>query len=166
MKTLYKILFLLSLFTFFTCVDEEPEIPIGTGNKIIVEQNQDTVSYWKAIYNGTITNVKERNILQHGHCWDTLPTPDLLKDFTSLGNTQKDIEYQSILENLQPGKTYYIRGYFQLENENEAAYTSEETFNTPKIKIPKITFGDTTQTTLYSAKLFGNIQCMYIIIGL
>ncbi|MBE9466808.1 MAG: hypothetical protein IMY72_00645 [Bacteroidetes bacterium] len=154
MKTKFLIIATI-LLTFITCKDEDPQIHVGSGNQIVIEQTQDSVSYWDAIFNGTISNLQKRSISEYGHCWDTLPNSILAKNKTIYKNTQADVEYKSTITNLLPNNDYYVRSYFVLGT--DTAYSTENLFTTKAIQKPIVIKSAEPNTDLYTAILYGKI---------
>jgi len=154
MKLKTYILIALTL-TLITCKDDDPAIPTGTGNQVIIEQSLESLSYWDARFKGTISNLNKRTISQYGHCWDTQPNPDLSKSRSTYTDATTDRVYTSILEALQPNMTYYIRSYFILNT--DTAYSTETNFKTLAIKKPVVIKSADAETDLYLAVLHGSI---------
>ncbi len=84
-----------------------------------------------AVARGLIDNIGSGNITQHGHVWDTFPTPDINTESvskTSLGEKTETGTFTSPLANLNPNATYYIRAY--AINSAGITYSNEVTFST------------------------------------
>jgi len=148
-------IFIIISVVLVTCKDEDPTIPVGAGNRITISQQEDTVSYWEALYCGIIANVQEQPIIQYGHCWDTIPNPDLLKNKTQFINLKSNIEFVSKIEKLQPDVRYYIRAYFIVGV--DTVYSEQNQFTTLKVKKPIVIQQSDSKTDLYTAILYGKI---------
>ena len=79
-----------------------------------------------AVGNGNITDLGEPDPTQHGHCWDTLPTPNIYDDKTELGAVAATGPFTSALIDLVPGVMYYVRAY--VRTGDEVAYGNEVSF--------------------------------------
>jgi len=63
------------------------------------------------IAHGTVVDLGAKDIIRHGHCWSKNPNPSI-EDFSSdLGVIQGEGDFYSILNNLTPGVTQYVRSY-------------------------------------------------------
>ena len=81
---------------------------------------------------------EEQTISVSGVCYDTIPSPTINGNRTTDG--YESGFYVSILSNLKPSKTYYVRAY--ATNSAGTAYGNELSFTTaaPSVPVP-ITFG-------------------------
>ncbi len=66
----------------------------------------------EAVMHGTIRSLGVEPIRDHGHCWSTITSsPSLNDEYSSLGAISKLGTFSSELNNLLPGRKYYIRSY-------------------------------------------------------
>jgi len=86
----------------------ESTISVETG---IISVNPNNT----AVAAGRITSLGVKSIVDHGHCWSTVTSsPDINVDkseHTSLGSTGNLGSFNSNIEGLVSGRTYYIRAY-------------------------------------------------------
>ncbi|WP_299458321.1 hypothetical protein [uncultured Microscilla sp.] len=108
----------------------------------------DSLDYTNATITGTLRDVSNRNgsrVKQHGHCWDTVINPMVEegKQFTELGEKRKAGNYTSSLTPLQPGATYFVRGY-TYDNENGFIYGENYKFTVPRVTTFIVIVKDTS----------------------
>ncbi len=112
-----------------------------------------TNSAWSGAVIDNTGQVCPNNILAEGVVWDTVPTPTIdLPTKTNDGSGR--ISYNSILSNLQPGTTYYVRAY-AIINGIGPVYGYEATFTT--LGAPIVTTDTISNITLTSATSGGSI---------
>ncbi len=79
-----------------------------------------------------------QTIPQMGVVWSDKPNPTTSDNRLTQDNIKADQDFTFVLSNLQKGKTYYIRGYYTLNN--ETAYSSEmqfvQNYNGMWVKLP------------------------------
>jgi hypothetical protein len=73
------------------------------------------ISGTSVIAHGTLLDIGETTIVEHGHCWSKLPNPNaedtINSERTKLGIKQDVGEFTSNLFGLVPGQLHYIRSY-------------------------------------------------------
>ena len=87
---------------------------VETGNFEVLAFNDLTNNYPVSV-NGTIPELGSLSISEHGHEWSSTPTFNDVSR-SRLGPTDSTGSFTSVLENLEPGETYYVRAY--VENES------------------------------------------------
>jgi gliding motility-associated-like protein len=146
---------------------------------ILTTQPISNITQTYATSGGIISSDGGDPIIMRGICWDTQPNPDTA-DFKTIDGTGIGI-YTSILTELQPNTTYYIRAY--AINKNGIAYGNEISFVTPVQNINErlVAFypfngnandesGNGNNGTVYGATLItdrcGNLNSAYYFDGI
>jgi len=107
-----------------------------------------------AIVTGNLVDLGE-GVNDHGHCWDIYSNTTITDAHTSLGATSSKGIYTSVLTDLEPGKTYYVKAY--LQSGSKVYYGSEISFTTnPEDPVLMTTSPFSITTT--SAVTGGNIS--------
>ena len=149
----YLLLFLIISLTLFSC-KKETDTPSG-GNKIeIGETIVDTVSYFSAKVESSITDIGGNSITQHGHCWSKKDNPNLEDSHTSFGKVTTPKSFSSVMSDLDPNTTYYFRAYFV--SNNETIYGEKRTIKTLKTGIPVAETGGISDLTINSVTCSGS----------
>ena len=156
MKKLSILLIIIGNLLFVACEKNKPGLPDYT--KII------------SISIDTITNVQHRSakvisilephdytIKSYGHCWDTLQFPDLSKNKITCSPAPKDsIRYSNSLNNLTPGKRYYVRAYFIIDD--ITVYSEEKSFYSLEPVLPVVETAEVSDYNSTTATAGGNIS--------
>ncbi|MBR0038351.1 MAG: carboxypeptidase regulatory-like domain-containing protein [Bacteroidales bacterium] len=101
----------------------QPQVPsVETGSIADIRPKQATVS------GNIVTMGNETSVSQYGHVWSTSTNPTTANNKTSLGYTSTIGTYTSILSELQPHTTYYVRAY--ATNSTGTAYGENVMFTT------------------------------------
>ena len=66
---------------------------------------------------GTVVDVSEKGVSDHGHCWGTSSEPTVDGLHSSLGPISEPATYVSSIENLNINTTYYVRAYILTDGE-------------------------------------------------
>lgn len=108
MKTLNQltlsVIFGISIF-FFSC--EKIDIVRVMDTKTdTVEINSSAV-----VATGTVLDIGESKIIEHGHCWSINPDPTIDDYKTELGLVDERETFSSQLDRIIPGVVHYIRSY-------------------------------------------------------
>ncbi len=135
---LKKIIILNVLFLLCNCTTNETkadalQLSISTA---------DAVTTTSANVNVTIANGGNSIITAKGICWSTSPNPTIsltTKTNDGIGTTA----FNTLLNNLAPGTTYYVRAY--ATNSSGTVYSLEITFTTAS--LDSVTIGTQTWTT-------------------
>jgi hypothetical protein len=93
-------------------------------------------------------------ITDHGHCWSLTAKPTITDNKTSLGTAFKAGDFISNIQNLGPGKTYYVRAY--VKSGIEVMYGIYVQFITLN-GLATLTTRDVTNITINSATIEGDI---------
>lgn len=114
-KTKYIIITFLSFMFFFSCkkYNEAEKISIRTG---VVS----AVTPTKALAQGTITNIADFKVVEHGHCWSSandVPDFRINQGKTLLGVKNSDGPFSSNITGLFPSTKYYVRSFFIANND-------------------------------------------------
>jgi len=134
MKKLKNFLFLFILISVFSCSsDEENSSNNGDGNQTgitISTISASEIGLNSAKSGGQITSDGGNAVISRGIVWDINSNPTIsLSTKTIDGNGTGN--FTSNLENLEGGKTYYVRAY--ATNGKGTAYGNEISFYLPKI---------------------------------
>jgi len=100
----------------------------GTDTLIILTGTESAVTQTTANCLGEIAVLGSLEILQHGHCWSILPSPDINDTKTNLGPTVTAGEFTSNLTGLIESLNYYVRAY--ATNTEGTFYGDEINFQT------------------------------------
>lgn len=127
-----------------------PNAPVVTcANAINITENTAEIS-------GEITSIGSSSIIQHGHCWSTVPNPTTSDSKTTLGPTSATGPFTSYVTLLQANTTYYIRSY--ATNSNGTGYSTQQIFTTTSTpNAPIVTTAPATSITETSASITGTI---------
>lgn len=113
----------------------EPQLSVST-----IEISEVTDS--SILTGGIITNLSNDPVIEKGVCWHSSiiePTTDEFKLNEGLGNGA----YSSLVDELSPGTTYYLRAY--AKNATETAYGKVHTFTTQElVENSKIVYPETS----------------------
>ena len=157
MKTKTFFTFLAIIFIALFSCKKDFDTPTG-GNKIeFGNTTVDSVSYSWVQITTQFTSTGGNTISQHGHCWSTETEPTIQDNHTSLGKLEKPKTFQSQIEELSSGTTYYIRSYFTYQN--GTVYGNQETITTLKTGKPVIITSEVTDISLISAVCGGTVVC-------
>lgn len=100
---------LLFLLLFFSCKKYDLQtVRIQTGSV-------SNIYATSAIARGSISEIGNLKIVQHGHCWSSandVPDFRINQGKTLLGEFKKDGNFTSSLTGLYPNTTYYLRSFF------------------------------------------------------
>ena len=81
------------------------------GIPTISTQSMSDVVGDTATGNGTVEDLSDDNLTQHGHCWATSASPTTADSKTTLGAKSTLGTFVSSLTGLTPGTGYYVRAY-------------------------------------------------------
>jgi uncharacterized protein (TIGR02145 family) len=113
-----------------------------------------SVTYYSAQSGGVITADGGYDVIARGVCWSTSPNPDI-KDSKTVDAAGTGT-FESSIENLLPGTTYYLRAY--ATNKKGTSYGLQETFTTMALSLSEITTSPVTSITTTSAVTGGAIS--------
>ncbi len=102
---------------------------INTGEVLNLAYNQTQI-------NGEIVDLAiGDSLLNHGHCWDTLPQPTLNQLHTQLGERQVIGTFTSDLPELKSNTVYYARAFYIIRS--DTLYSHQISFQTlPNPNLP------------------------------
>lgn len=114
----------------------------------------DNVTFTSVDIFTTISSDGGTAILSRGVCYDILPNPTLNNTHTIDGSGVGS--FTSILYNLSPGTTYYVRSY--ATNSIGTAYSDEISFSTTSLTTPTVSTSQMSSITYTTAISGGNIS--------
>jgi uncharacterized protein (TIGR02145 family) len=150
---LFYILFLL-LISFFSCKKEEERIMMVTNDSIT------DVAYTTAKAFATIVD-PGKGIEQHGHIWSTDAEiiSIITENKTENGPINTSGSYSSILTNLTPGESYYVRSYIT-DGANVIFGDEVLPFHTLSLGPPVVTTGTVTNIKTSGATVSGTLNSL------
>jgi len=150
---LFFILFFL-IVTFFSCKKEEERIMMVRNDSI------SEISYTTAKAFATIIDPGE-GIEQHGHCWSTNTESITIdnENKTENGSTNSTGSYTSILINLLPNTSYYVRAYVCI-GATVVSGNKVLSFRTLSLNTPDVITGTVTNITTTGATVSGNLNSL------
>jgi len=139
----------LALVVIVSCkkLDLKKQAAVKTDGVVLNSDNSVTA-------NGTILDLGEGEITDHGHCWSLAPKPTPADNFTAFGSVATAGAYQSKLPPLEPGK-WYLRAYLA---QGATFYFGEELTITVAGFPCGTTLTDTRDGKTYSTVTIGT-QC-------
>ncbi len=147
-------LLIMVIVLFSACNKEkEDEIDLAKQIPLITTIEVSHVTPISATSGGIITSDGGSTVTVRGICWSTNETPTLSDSITKNGAGAGN--FASILTNLKPETTYYLRAY--ATNKNGTGYGMTMSFTTLNIILPDISTTGITEITAFSAKGGGNV---------
>jgi hypothetical protein len=154
-KTLLSGLAVISLV--ITCEKEKPESPVGLSSRIEITSGDATdISYYNAKISGKLGNTYGHTVKEYGHCWDTLQNPEISDNFVSLGSANAEKSYTSELAELKPGRKYYVRAYFTINEITK--YSEPVSFSTFALGLPVVETATPSSVKATSVECGGTIS--------
>lgn len=105
---------------------------------------------------GLITKTGGSIITNYGHCWSEGKEPTISNDKTNYGNRSSVGEYESSINNLIGGKTYFIKAY--ASNQNGTSYSKVFQITMPLLEKPTVITEAATDISENSATLNGHVS--------
>ena len=141
----FVLTFILSLLLLlpFACKKFEPERIIEVETVLVTD-----VDYRSCTAQGSIIDVGENGITQHGFCWSTAQNPTVNDSKHELGPRNSTGNFSGNLTDLIPDRTYYIRAFAQ--SHDEGFYGGQKSFVTLAVREPTVittAIHNITQTT-------------------
>jgi len=132
------------------CKEIEPEriVRLKTGSVT-------DISYTSCSVHGTILDVGDSYIEQHGFCWGTVTNPSINNEKTELGKKLYPGDFSSVIYDLSAYTTYYVKSFAQ--NTDEIFYGEEKLFSTLEYYLPILTTAAVTEIKHFTAKCGGNV---------
>lgn len=121
------------LFLLSSCVRFEPRgfLFIAT-DTVFMDQGDKSIYEFE----GSILNIGEEGIEEHGFCWAKTQTPNIWDSSTELGPIDSKGSFTSIIEGFQAHTTYYFRAY--VRTAEGIFYANEKSFTTTTLSIPTV----------------------------
>jgi hypothetical protein len=69
------------------------------------------ISGTSVIVHGTVIDLGNSTIVKYGHCWSTNPNPSIADYSSDKGSAQNTGNFSTLLTNITPGATHYVRSY-------------------------------------------------------
>ena len=121
----------------------------------LITDSVTSISYTSCSVQGTIIDVGESQINQHGFCWSDTPDPTTGDYNNMLGSVSSPGDYSADLTGLSANTTYYIRAYVQ--NNEGIFFGDQKSFVTLAFGMPTVTTSPVSDITHNSAKSGGNV---------
>lgn len=126
----------------------------AAGAPTVTTQECTEIQSDSATGNGTLVDIGDSAVTQHGHVWATTPYPTTANFKTTLGARGVGV-FESSLTSLTPGETYYVRAY--ATNTQGTAYGDHVLLECPTGDIPTVTTQACSAIAPESATGHGNI---------
>ena len=128
------------------------EVPVELPS--IETEDVTYISVASAISGGTITSDGGAAVTARGVCWNTTGSPTIEDSKTENGTGSG--AFESNIENLSAGLTYFVRAY--ATNEGGTAYGEEKSFTTlSALESPTVTTSSVRNILVTSAECGGNV---------
>ena len=121
----------------------------------LVTGSVSSISYTSCSVQGTIIDVGESQINQHGFCWSDTPDPTTGDYNNKLGSIGSPGNYSADLTGLSANTTYYIRTYIQ--NNKDIFYGDQKSFKTLAYEKPTVITSPVVKITNNSAQGGGTV---------
>ncbi|MBQ9508169.1 MAG: T9SS type A sorting domain-containing protein [Bacteroidales bacterium] len=118
----------------------------------VITNEVSNITSSSAVCGGNVNYTGEAMIVNKGICWSTAIGPTINENHTSVGAGTGD--FTSIMTNLNPGTTYYVRAY-ATSSANTTGYGEQVTFNT--LTFPSVTTSMVSNITDNFATCGGNV---------
>jgi len=146
-KKIGNILWIILPLLLSSCETQHQEILVNTGQVVILSTEA-------AVVTGELTE-PGGGIMDHGHYYSASPGSKIVGLRTSLGTVNKAYSYASELNNLDPGKTYYVCAYAR--SEHTAAFGTEISFTTEGLpELITLGLNEITDSTAMSGGTISN----------
>lgn len=104
---------------------------------------------------GTLVDIGEESIVQHGFCWSEMRAPTLGFQSSQLGPREAKGTFFSVVSGWSDNTTYYVRAY--VTTAFGTSYGGEKTYTTPALEPPAVTTLPVSDITESSAKGGGHV---------
>ena len=138
---------IITILTLISCDTQFVVIPAVLTGEV------EDIGRYQATVQASIIDIGP-GISDHGHCYGTSKEPDIEGDRTSLGTADRIYQYSSLIGNLDPGETYFVRAY--LISGNKVYYGEEVSFITAEEEL-EISSDEITEIMATSAKIKGTV---------
>jgi len=126
----------------------------AAGAPTVTTQECTSIQSETATGNGTLVDIGDSAVTEHGHVWATDPNPTT-DDFKTTKGARGVGVFDSSLVGLTPGETYYVRAY--ATNTQGTAYGDNVVLECPTADIPVVTTQACSAVNPESATGHGNI---------
>jgi len=134
--------------------DEVELTTFAAGAPTVTTQECTAIQAETATGNGTLVDIGDSAVTEHGHVWATTPYPTTADSKTEKGARDVGV-FDSDLVGLTPSEWYYVRAY--ATNTQGTAYGDHVLFQTPAANIPTVTTQACSAIGPESATGHGNI---------
>lgn len=104
---------------------------------------------------GSIVNIGEEEIEQHGFCWSEFEDPVLYDDSISLGQAETKGSFHSTIDGLVALNTYHVRAY--AITPKEIFYGNEKVFTASELVVPTVRTYQVQHFDRHSATCYGYV---------
>ncbi|MBN1387222.1 MAG: fibrobacter succinogenes major paralogous domain-containing protein [Bacteroidales bacterium] len=125
------VIFFFLIILLFGCKKIEPKRIVKVETISITD-----IGYTSCTAQGSIIDIGEDGITQHGFCWSTSQNPTLADNKKELGPRNSTGVYSDILTGLSPNTTYYIKAFAR--SHDEEFYGDQESFVTLAPREPTV----------------------------
>lgn len=147
---------IFTIFLFIVSCHKFPEIEKNVNEAIEIGLTTvDYVTYHDAQVKTVVTDLADFVVTEHGHCWATSQNPTTDDFKTTKGALTEIGEVVSVMANLSPNTTYYVRAY--VSTADGTAYGTQILIKTAETGTPIVITSDITNVTLNSASGGGNV---------
>lgn len=155
-KSITVLLILSVLLLIVISCKKKPDIEISN-NKIVIGQTTIySTSYRLTQVTTIISDLGGNLITNYGHCWSLNQNPTTSEPTKTIrGILNQAGSFTSDLDNLSPGKKYFVRSYVTYQN--GTVYGAEISFNTSETANPIVTTTDISNITNITAQSGGNV---------
>lgn len=150
--TLFMVVSLLYFLSTSSCVQFEPEGFLFVSTDTINMEMGDKGTYE---FEGSIVNIGEEEITDHGFSWAETVHPILSDDSTSLGETDTKGGFTSAVTGMEAQHTYYVRAY-AITSEG-IFYGNEKSFVASDLTVPTVRTEEVTHFDLRWADCRGEV---------
>jgi hypothetical protein len=145
LKKVSYLIFSLSIINyqllFTSCTKEDTTTPIFKNPVVEIISTYSTDNQTGET-NVSLSEVFQ-NITEAGVVWSDKPNPTTNDNRISQNDLKTDQDFRFVLPNLQKGKTYYLRGFYRLNNETvystEARFTQSYDGSWRRLPSPELT---------------------------
>ena len=142
--------FILLLTLLNNCQKFEPSSILVISTDAIEELGDRTYKL-----NGTVVNIGEAAITEHGFCWSESQNPTVEGQITQLGRKESKGSYYSTISGLSANTEYHVRAY--VTTQSGETYGKGKSFSTPAPAVPALTTSTISNITETSAQSGGTI---------
>ena len=138
------------IFLLFACEKFEPKRIVK-----IITGSITNVDYASCTAQGSILDIGDNGVTQHGFCWSNSQNPTLADNRKELGPKSSAGNFSCILTELSPNSTYYIKAFAQ--SHDEVFYGDQMSFVTLALREPTVITTAVHNVTQNSAQCGGEV---------